>query len=525
MGFIIVCYYTVIMAWCLQYLLYAFQPGAVAAWATDPAGFFYKAHLNFDADAFAQTHGLSTGGIQWPVVAALAVCWVIVFLLIFRGVKQVGKVVLLTVPLPILLVGVLLVRGLTLPNMTEGLAYYLQPDFDLLRQPEVWLAAYGQIFFSLSVGFGVMVAYASYLDRKADITNSAFMTGLINCGFSFFAGFAVFSVLGFLAWHQALPALQPAVSSAASAMVPLVSTGGPADALVSGVGRAGLEAGWGQVDVMAGVSQGGPGLAFIAYPSALAKLPLPWLFGVLFFLTLLTLGIDSAFSIVEGVVAAVVEKFEIRRVAALAVVCGLGFAGGLIYCTGNGLIYLDTTDHFINFGMVMGALGLCIVVGWFLGARKMRTYINRVSEIRLGRWWDVIITAVAPAILIWIVITNVLSTLQHGYEGYHPAVLFWAGWAPLLGTLVLSTLMMAVRSKFGWVTTASMIKVLIWLAIVIAGVYLYPRYPEVVMAGFGCIFLYGGLWYCVHRARKAKRAAQDAQAGHPRDVPPEAEGQ
>ncbi len=467
MGFIIVSFYTVVMAWCLEYVVYSFWPSALEAWQTDASGFFNRKVL-------WAAEGLEgrPGGIVWPLVGCLAICWGIIFLLIFKGIKQVGKVVLLTVPLPIVLVVVLFVRGITLPNALEGLQAYLQPDFELLKEPSVWLAAYGQIFFTLSLGFGVMVAYASYLDRETDITNNAFLTGLINCGFSFFTGFAVFSVLGFLA------------------TIP-----GNEDAL----------------------EQAGGGLAFIAYPTALARLPGAHVFSVLFFVTLLTLGIDSAFSIVEAITASLMEKFNLSRYLALGIVCLAGFLGGLVFCTQNGSTYLDVTNKFIEFGMVTGALSLCIVVGWFYGARKMRNHINRVSEIRIGRWWDALIMYVAPVVLGAVLVSNIYEQLTMERDDYMEPVVLFLGWLPLIGTLVLATVLMALKRTDQPATTFSMIKVLLWLAIIIAGVYFYPKHPEIVMAGFGCLFLYGGLGYCILRIRRARRRNR-REAAAPADV-------
>lgn len=468
-GFIIVCFYAVVMAWCLEYLVQSFNSEAINAWKSNKAGDFFSKNI------LRTTKGLgaSPGGMVWPIVGYLAACWAIIYLLIHKGVKQVGKVVLITVPLPIILVLVLFFRGITLDGAMVGLTKYLTPNWEMLGKPEVWRAAYGQIFFSLSIGFGVMVAYASYLDRKADITNNALMTGLINCGFSFFAGFAVFSVLGFLAT---------------------------------------------QTNDMAVLEQGGGSLAFIAYPTALAQLPWTGFFAALFFITLLSLGIDSAFSIVEGITAAVMEKFNLGRHVALLIVCLLGFGGGLIFCTQNGDAYLTATNKFIDYGMIGAALALCIVVGWFYGARKMRRYINLVSDIKIGLWWDVVIIVIAPLLLTAVLVWNIIEAVRHEYppeEAYKGTIELYCGWIPLLASIVLATILMAVKSKHGWATTASMIKVLTWLAIAVAGVVFYPRYPEWVMGGFGCIFLYGGLGYCIHRARKAKREASMPQ-------PPEA---
>lgn len=467
-GFIIACFYSVVIAWCLAFLVHSFIPESMTQWAAggEAAETFFTKTILRQSDT---PLGSSPGQLVWPIVGYLAVTWLLIFVLILKGVKQVGKVVLITVPLPIVLIIVLFFRGITLPGALDGIRYYLQPNWEVLKSPEVWRAAYGQIFFSLSVGFGVMVAYASYLDRKTDITNNAFMTGLINCGFSFFAGFAVFSVLGFMARDLSDPSV---------------------------------------------LQTGGGGLAFIVYPTALARLPLPQLFAVMFFLTLLTLGIDSAFSIVEAIVAAVMEKFDMGRTLALAIVCVLGFGGGLIYCTQNGDPYLTATNKYIDFGIIAVSLGLCITVGWFYGAERMREYINSVSEIKIGRWWDVLIAAVAPAILVVILawsIFDVVTTEYVGEQVHQGRMELMLGALPLVATVVIATLLMVLRAERRGRAVAAAVKVWIWLAILVAAAYFYPRHPEVVMGGFGCLFLYGGLAWCILRARKARQEAHQRE--------------
>src|SRR5690606_27874691 len=102
-------------------------------------------------------------------------------------------------PLLVVMFGVLVVQALTLDGAAEGLDTFFAPDWSAVGEPKVWLAAYGQIFFSLSIGFGIMVTYASYLKRKSDITTSAFTVGFANSSFEILCGIGVFAVLGFMA--------------------------------------------------------------------------------------------------------------------------------------------------------------------------------------------------------------------------------------------------------------------------------------------------------------------------------------
>ena len=373
-GFLVIVYYAVIMGWALVYFVYSLD----LSWGKDPANFFNQSFLNLSSGP----HEL--GGIRWPILGAAVLCWLTIYFSIFRGVKTVGKIVMWTVPVPIILLLVFVVRGLTLPGAMEGLRYYLTPDLTALYNPQVWLAAYGQIFFSLSIGFGVMITYASYLPKGSDIVNNAFITSLGNCGFSFLSGLAVFSVLGYLAQASNV-AVEKVVAS-------------------------------------------GPSLAFVTYPAAINLLPFgARVFGALFFLLLLTLAIDSAFSLVEATVASVRDKWKITRGKANLVVCFVALVFGIIYTTRGGLFWLDIVDHFLNnFVLVLVGLAECLVIGYVFGARRMRSFVNEVSDFTIGVWWDICIKFITPAILgislVWVLIQRITG----GYEGY-------PGWAVLLG--------------------------------------------------------------------------------------------
>src|SRR5699024_202269 len=103
--------------------------------------------------------------------------------------------------IPILVVMFLVLAGiaLSLPGSAGGLDALFTPDWGALLNPGVWIAAYGQIFFSLSVGFGIMITYSSYLKKRTNLTGSGLVVGFSNSGFEILAGIGVFSALGFMA--------------------------------------------------------------------------------------------------------------------------------------------------------------------------------------------------------------------------------------------------------------------------------------------------------------------------------------
>lgn len=443
-AFVIVSYYAVVMAWALNYLLYSLN----LSWGKDTAAFFTEKFLELPKVEVGEL-----GKIRWPIFWALVATWISIYFIIVKGVKRVGRVVMFTVPIPIILLGVLVIKGLTLPGAREGLNFYLTPDFSALLNPRVWLAAYSQIFFSLSLGFGILIAYASYLPRKSDITNNAFITSFTNCATSFFAGFAVFSTLGYLAQSQ---------------------------------GKAVEE-----------VVKGGPALAFIVYPEVISLLPVvAQIFGAVFFILLLTLGIDSAFSLVEGGVAGGMDRWGMNRKKITFLVCLLAFLGGIIFTTQGGLIWLDTVDHFItNFGLALAGLATCLVVGYVFGARKLRNYVNEISEFRIGIWWDICIMVITPLVLGVAFVLQIVNRIKVPYEGYPTAVLLKGGWGVLLGVIALS-LALSRRWKPLTILIAGIV------GIVLLSPALSPSAAFMFVIGF--LVLFGGLIHCLHIAIRGK---------------------
>jgi len=367
--FILSTYYCTIMGWSVNYLFHSFSLG----WgntAESVSSFFNNSILQLSESPSA------FGGIRLPIVGGLALIWLFIYLSLFKGVETLGKIVYFTVIIPWLIIVVMVVRGLTLPGAMEGIKFYLTPDFSALLKPKVWLAAYGQIFFTLSLAMGTLIVYASYLHEKSDITVNAFLTSIANCLTSFVAGFAVFSTLGYLAQSLGVSVK---------------------DVTTSGIG-----------------------LAFVTYPMAISLLPVAArFFAALFFLLLLTLGIDSAFSMTEPVVESIVDKWRLKKKYVLPVVCVFGFLIGLPFTTRAGLYWIDIADHFItNYGITTVGFLECIVIGYVLGAKKARTYINQVSEMQIGIWWDIFIKFLTPAFLGISLVFQFVNFIRKGYGGY-----------------------------------------------------------------------------------------------------------
>ncbi len=383
----IVLYYSVIIAWCVDYVFYSIN----LSWGDDPDGFFFKEFLHVSSAPS------EIGSIQTPILAALvvvwAICWVIIVRGVSRGIELANRIFM---PLLLVLTTFLVVWSMGLEGSEIGIKAYLTPDFSKLTEPKVWISAYGQIFFTLSLGFGIMIAYASYMPYKSDITGSAFITALTNSGFSLFAGLGVFSILGFMSHAQNLP-IEKVVKQSI-------------------------------------------GLAFVAYPQAISLMgQAGYLFGVLFFTSLVVAGLSSAVSIVEAFTSAVVDKFGTDRKILATVLCIAGFLGGIIFTTEGGLLWLDIVDHFINhYGLVVVGLLECVVVGWFFHLDTIRKHLNKVSKLQLGTWWNWIIKCLLPGILTVILVNQLVEEVTKAYGGYSWASLIAIGWNWVGITFLLS---------------------------------------------------------------------------------------
>ncbi len=388
-GFVVVSYYAVIMAWSLLYLKFSFN----LEWGSQTAKFFSN-------NVLCLSEGPSAAGqVITGILGALVIVWVLIYFSIWKGIKSVSKVVTFTMPLPIILLIILGVRGASLPGAIDGIMYYIRPNWFALKDPEVWSAAMSQIFFTLSLAFGIMIAYASYQHHTSDIAKNAVITSIANSCISIIAGFAVFATLGYMSTQQGIPLDELAAS--------------------------------------------GPSLAFIVFPEALSLLPMAPLFSGLFFLMLITLGIDSAFSLVEAVTTVVSDRYpHLRREDLSLYVCIFGFLSGIVFTTASGLYYLGIVDHFItNYGLVFVGLLEAVAVGWIYGAEKLRSYINEVSDIKIGRWWSFLIKYLVPVLLMVLLYTSLKRDIKVPYEDYPSHIIWIFGWGMLAFVAVASYLL------------------------------------------------------------------------------------
>ena len=395
-AFVISIYYAVVIAWALSFFVFSFD----LRWGDDPAGFLLGDYLR-----------VGDPGVSFEfvpgVLIPLLIVWVATIIVLAAGVAK-GLQRANVIALPVLLIAflVLVVRSLFLEGAAEGLNAFFTPNWAALGDPNVWIAAYSQIFFSLSIAFGIMITYASYRRRRANLTSPGLVVAFANSSFELLAGIGVFATLGFFAFQQGI--------------------------LV------------GELEGLTGV-----GLSFITFPAIVAQMPGGPIFGALFFGSLTLAGFTSLISVLQVVSAGIQEKFRLTpRVAAiiLGVVCTL--LSVLLFSTTTGLIALDVTDQWANnIGIVASAVLMSIFVIWvFRRGPELRHHLNSVSTFKVGRIWVLLVGLVAPVVLGYMLISRIITLLVDGYEGYPAWYLGLFGW----GTVALIVIIAIVAWLIPW---------------------------------------------------------------------------
>ena len=142
---------------------------------------------------------------------------------------------------------------------------------------------------------------------------------------------------------------------------------------------------------------------------------------------------------VEPLPVGITDKWNISKEKITAIICLIGFLAGLIYTTGSGLHWLSITDNFLaTYGLGLIALFECVIVGYMFNIRRLRKHANDVSEVKIGRWWEILIKYVNPVILICLFIMFTYENITSGYEGYSTFALLAGGVSLAIFAFLLS---------------------------------------------------------------------------------------
>jgi NSS family neurotransmitter:Na+ symporter len=392
-------YYASVLTWAGSYVYFSIGQ----MWGSDPEGFFFKTYLQTSEATGFDPRFVSH--IFWP----LAGIWVLTLIILYGGVKKgVELSNKIFMPLLFVLFTLLVIQSLRLPGAVEGLNAFFTPNWAAMMDYKVWLAAYGHTFFSLSVGFGIMVTYASYLKPKTNLTGSGLIVGFANASTEILAGIGIFSALGFMAF-TANTNVQDVVS-------------------------------------------GGIGLAFIAFPKIISSLGAGAdLFGILFFASLFVAGISSMVSILEVPIAAMMDKLKWGRKKAVTIVGGgSALVSIVLFSSVNSIKLVDIIDHFINnIGIIGGALISIISIAWFKRSAlaEIRNHVNAISTVHLGKGWDFTLTVITSLILLVTLAMTIYNLLLKGYGDYSVSMQWLFGWGCVIFCAVIAFILARVKDR------------------------------------------------------------------------------
>ena len=389
-------YYAVVLGWAASYTYFSIN----GAWGDKPIDFFIGEFLKM-GDIKNGVSFEFVGMVTCPLIAM----WIIALGVLSLGVqKGIAKVSSVLMPVLVIMFMALVIYSLFLPGAEKGLDALFTPDWSKLSNPSVWIAAYGQIFFSLSICFGIMVTYASYLKKESDLTGSGLVVGFANSSFEVLAGVGVFAALGFIATAQGQEVSE--------------------------------------------VAKGGIGLAFFAFPTIINKAPFGEVLGVLFFGSLTFAALTSFISVIEVIISAIQDKLRIRRVKVTFIVgVPMMLVSVLLFGTTTGLPMLDVFDKFVNyFGIVAVAFVslIAIVANEKLGL--LGDHLNETSSFKVGFFWRLCIV-LTTGILAFMLFSEGAKVFSEGYEGYPSWFVNIFGWGMAISLLIVAFMLSRLKWK------------------------------------------------------------------------------
>ncbi len=377
-AFFIVTYYSVVFGWVILMTIRSYKFGAMTG-DTAAASSLWSEEIRM---------GDGIGSMSTLNFVCLLIAWALIYYCIRNGAKSVGKVVKYTVFIPVVCLVIMAIKGMTMDGAMEGLKVLFVPDFSALKDPNLWVDAIGQVFYSMSVMMAIMVAYGSFLGEDANIAKDSIIIAFSDAGTSVLASIVMFTTM--------------------------YGTG-----------------------MQAQITDSGIGTAFIVYPAAIVSLTnngtLNAIFAFIFYLCLCTLAIDSAFSIVEGVATAISDRFKLDKKKTTLYTCIIAGVISVLYITGSGVEFLDIVDHWCNaFNLIIVGIAETVAVGWFFKTGKVLDEINRnTKKFRMPKWWFYAsVKGFSPVILIGFFVWNIVDLFSNGglYGGYSVANNVIFGW-------------------------------------------------------------------------------------------------
>ncbi|KAI3381027.1 hypothetical protein SNEBB_001132 [Seison nebaliae] len=337
--------------------------------------------------------------VRWDLALCLLLAWILVFVCLMKGIHSLTIVMYFTVIMPYVCLVILLITGATMPGAKKGVSWYLYPNLTVLKDVQVWADAGTQVFFSYSLSIGALYSLGSYNEFHHNSFRDCFLFAAINSLTSILAGFSVFTVIGSMASQYGIPIQE--------------------------------------------VATAGPGLTFVAFPKALLQLPAPQFFSFLFFLTIVSLGLDTQFIQVQGFAQAIVDMWpnklgtRRRRQIVLLCFCIIEFIFGLIFVTRAGAYILQLIDIFSGSRVVLLLAAIqCCAIGYVYGIDRYIDNMTVMLEYPFPRWIKWIYLLITPIFTFIIFIFSLTQAGKFKYGNYlYPNAAVRIGWTITFSTL------------------------------------------------------------------------------------------
>lgn len=436
-------FYNTILAWVLWYFFHSFQNPL--PWSSCPinqnrTGYNVECEKSTSVDYFWFRETLNitpdietSGSLQWWMVICQVSAWCIVYICLIKGIDSIGKAVYVTSTFPYLVLTIFLIRALTLPGATDGLLYLFTPQWGILLNPQVWLDAATQIFFSLSIAFGGLIAFSSYNAEKNNCEQDALIVGIVNSATSLYASIPVFAILGFKANNAFLSCLNENILLLTNEfeMSDQNITVDNYDHWVNylnqtfpdQLSKVPLR----ECDLQTFLDQSvsGTGLAFIVFTEAVIEMPGSQVWAILFFVMLFSLGLSSMFGNMEGLLTPVRDLKLVPKWMPDELFTGIVFisccAVSLIFTLGSGNYWVEVFNSYVgSVPLLIVALFELIGVIYVRGMKTFSDDIYFMSGRRPNIFWKACWLVISPLMLLVVFVAYVVVQAQK-----HPSYPAW----------------------------------------------------------------------------------------------------
>ncbi|XP_033951005.1 sodium-dependent neutral amino acid transporter B(0)AT1-like isoform X4 [Pseudochaenichthys georgianus] len=361
-------YYNTLVAWIIWYFFNSFQnplPWTQCPLNENGTGFVPECEQSSTVDYYFYRVTLSSttsiaesGGINWPIVLCLLTAWTIVAICCIRGISTAGKAVYVTAILPYIVLGIFLIRGLTLKGAMSGLKFLFTPDVNELIKPSTWLDAGAQVFYAFGLGWGGLISFSSYNPVHNNCVQDAVILSVVTSLTSVYAAAVTYSIIGFRATEKYDTCISDNIMKLLNEFeLPEdnITTSNYEEAFNS------LNSSYPDIvrgldiktcDMQTLLSEGveGTGLAFIVFTEAITKMPGSQIWSVLFFVMLFSLGLSTLFGNIEGVVVPLKDLNVFPKnwphEVLTGLTCAIAFIICLLFAQNSGLYWVTLFDNF-----------------------------------------------------------------------------------------------------------------------------------------------------------------------------------